>query len=217
MKEREFLNSISSLPVITTKQVTALLGEKAYSKVFLNRLMQRGSIRRVERGIYTIHDDPMIYATHMFYPSYISLLSAFQYHGTTTQLPINITVMTTRNHHIDNIEFIRIKEIWGYQKVVYLDFQIFMAELEKAIIDAILTEMTPLDEIQSALEECDLNKLTDFTMRMNTSSRKKIGYVADISGFFLERVHDSIKNDRNYVYYSTGERGNRWRVSNDRS
>ena len=161
MKEREFLQFVSNMPVFTTRQVSALISGKEYSKVYLHRLLKKKLIIHLKRGFYTVHDDPIIYASHIYYPSYISLLYAFQHYGTTTQLPKLIEVMTYRKDSILDIEFIKTGYLWGYHSLRYHDFEIFIADLEKAIIDAILTGRVPFDEIQAAIQGCDIKKLED--------------------------------------------------------
>jgi len=216
MKEREFLEMVRTLPVFTTKQISAILGDYRYSKVYLNRMIKKGLIRRLKRGFYTVHEDPLIFATHIYYPSYVSLWYAFQHYGTTTQLPITIEIMTYKNGSFQNMEFIKSRHLWGYHRIKHLGFDVFMSDIEKAIIDAVTTERVPLDEIQNAVKNCDIDKLEEYTMKMDISSMKKIGFVVELAGFFLEKVYKKIKKDRNYVHFYTTEKGNKWRVVSDR-
>ncbi len=215
MKEREFLELAGREPVITARQVASILGNQRYSKVYLHRLVKRGLIRRLKRGYYTVYDDPVVYATCMYHPSYISLWYAFHHHGTTTQLPRIIEVMTHRSGVIDQVEFIRTRELWGYHSIRYGGFRVFMADLEKAVIDAVTTERMPIDEIHAAVQDCDKGRLEEYALRMDLSTIKKVGYVAETAGHFMEALYDRIKEDRNYVHYFAAEKGNRWRVVGD--
>jgi predicted transcriptional regulator of viral defense system len=212
MNEREFLELTRREPVITTKQVAAALGDRGYAWTFLNRMLGRGLVRRLKRGYYTVHEDPVIYASHVHHPSYISLWYALQHYGTTTQLPVKVEVMARRSETIEKVEFIKTREMWGYKSVNYGGFRIFMAELEKAIIDAVDTERVPVDEVGNAMKTADLDKLEEYVLRMPVSTMKKIGYVAERAGHPLERLYDRIKEDRNYARYYAAEKGNRWRV-----
>ena len=216
MKEREFFEYVKNMPVFTTKQISALIGED-YAKVYLHRLIKRGRIIKLKRGYYTVHDDPVIFASHIYYPSYISLLYAFQHYGTTTQLPRLIDVMTCRKDSILEIEFIKIRYLWGYHTIRYRDFEIFIAELEKAIIDAVITERVPIDEIQNAIQRCDIKKLEEYTLRTNLSTMKKVGYVCELSGHFMKHAYQMVKKDRNYVTFFAVKGRNRWRLKSDRS
>ncbi len=178
----------------------------------MNKLVNRGQIQRIKRGFYTIHEDPVIYASHIHHPSYISLWYAFQHYGATTQLPVNIEVMSRRNEVLEKVELIRTRELWGYKPITYNGFRIFMADLEKAIIDAIDTERMPLDEIQNAIHMADPVVLERYALKMPVSTMKKIGYVAETAGFHLEALWKRVRDDRNYVRYYAAEKGNRWKV-----
>jgi predicted transcriptional regulator of viral defense system len=212
MNERDFLEFARRTPVFTTKQVAAALGDRSYSWVFLNRMVERGLIKRLKRGYYTAHEDPIIYASHIHHPSYISLWYAFQHYGTTTQLPARIEVMARRAEVVEKIELVRTSEMWGYAQVNYNGYRIFMADLEKAIIDAIETERVPVDEIVNAIGKADLKKLEEYALRMPVSAMKRIGYVAEMAGYPLEALFESVKDDRNYARYYAADKGNRWRV-----
>ncbi len=215
MKEREFQKFVSNIPVFTTKQISALIGDERYTKVYLHRLIKRKLINKLKRGFYTVHDDPVIYASHIYYPSYISLLYAFQHYGTTTQLPKLIEVMTYRKDSIPDIEFIKTGYLWGYHTIRYRDFEIFIADLEKAIIDAVITQRVPFDEIQTAIQGCDIKKLEEYTLRTNLSTIRKVGYVCEESGYYLKRAFEVVKKDRNYVHFFAARGNNRWRVKGD--
>jgi hypothetical protein len=69
MKEKDFLKLVGRYPVFTAKQVAAMHDDPGYSRVFLHRLVSSGEITRLRKGCYTTHADPMIYASHIEYPS----------------------------------------------------------------------------------------------------------------------------------------------------
>jgi len=215
MNEREFLGLVRSLPVFTTRQVASLVGGSRYAKVYLHRLMARGVVRRIGRSFYTIHEDPVVYATHIYYPSYISLWQAFQHHGVTTQLPAVIEVMAPRSGVLGSVEFIRSRHLWGYSAARYGDFGIFMADLEKAVLDALSTGRVPPDVAAGAIGKCDPGKLEKYALRMDIGTIKKVGYIAETGGLALERLHRRINKDRNYVRLAGARAPNRWRVKSD--
>ena len=171
----------------------------------------------MKRGFYTIYEDPVIYASHIYYPSYISNWYVFQYYGTTTQLPKQLDVMTYRYDSIRNIKFINTNQIWGYKNIKYGDFEIFIADLEKAVIDAVVTDRVPMDEILTAIKNCDIKKLEKYTIKYNHSTIKRVGYLSEFAGFFLDEAFELIRHDRNYAYLPTFVEKNRWRVTSDRS
>jgi predicted transcriptional regulator of viral defense system len=120
--------------------------------------------------------------------------------------------MARRAEVVEKIELVRTSEMWGYAQVNYNGYRIFMADLEKAIIDAIETERVPVDEIVNAIGKADLKKLEEYALRMPVSAMKRIGYVAEMAGYPLEALFESVKDDRNYARYYAADKGNRWRV-----
>jgi hypothetical protein len=92
---------------------------------------------------------------------------------------------------------------------------VFIADLEKAIIDAVATERVPMDEIQAAIQQCDRKKLEEYTLRTSLSTMKKMGYVSEAAGHFMKKTYDTVKEDRNYVRFFAVKGKNRWRVCGD--
>jgi predicted transcriptional regulator of viral defense system len=157
----------------------------------------------------------MVWATHIWYPSYISLWQAFSHHGVTTQLPAVIEVMARRNGSLGSVEFIRTRELWGYSAVTHGDFRIFMADLEKAVLDAVWTGRVPADDIVAAMKKCDAGKLERYALKMDNATMKRAGYLAQKAGFALERLRRAAMKDRNYARMPGVEPGNGWRVKGD--
>ncbi|MBM4250022.1 MAG: hypothetical protein FJ149_11485 [Euryarchaeota archaeon] len=214
MNEKAFLGTVSGLPAFTARQVGALVGA-GYAKVYLHRLARRGSVIRLGRGYYTVHEDPMVWATHIRYPSYISLWRAFNHHGATTQLPAVIEVMGRRGGSLLNVEFIRTGELWGFSAVKYGDFRIFMADLEKAVLDAVRTGRVPAEDIVAAIRQCDAGKLERYALRTDVATMKKAGYLAQETGLEMPRLRRRALRDRNYVGLPGARAGNGWRVKGD--
>lgn len=110
-------------------------------KVALSRLVQRGTITRLMKGVYT-HDLFFLnmeeFALRVYAPSYISFEWVLAHHGILSQQPHAITLATTRRtkqietpqnmlvyHHIQP------KLFWGYT----VHDTLLMAEPEKAFLD----------------------------------------------------------------------------------
>ncbi|MCQ8898325.1 MAG: hypothetical protein NQU48_02650 [Hadesarchaea archaeon] len=54
-------------------------------------------IREIERNKYTLHEDPLLIASSITWPSYISCWAALSHHHLTEQLRTAIHVVTTRS------------------------------------------------------------------------------------------------------------------------
>ena len=152
--------------------------DKTYAKVFLNRLKNRGIIKQIQRNVYTVQEDPLIIASRIIWPSYISLWAAFRHHNLTEQIPSKISVITARSKSRKNIQmmnttiiFEKIRPSWffGFSKINIQDFEVFMAEPEKALIDAVLLKKISTAEIYFILKENIKNistiKIVDYIIR----------------------------------------------------
>ena len=170
--------------------------DKTYAKVHLNRLKNRGIVKQIQRNVYTVKEDPLIIASRIIWPSYISLWAAFRYHNLTEQIPNKISVITTRSKSRENIQmmnttinFEKIRPSWffGFSKIKIQDFEVFIAEPEKALIDAVLLKKISTAEIYSLLSENIKNistkKLVDYILRTkNIALAKRFGWMLDSLG-----------------------------------
>jgi len=171
--------------------------DKTYAKVYLNRLKNKDVIKQIQRNVYTVQEDPLIIASRIIWPSYISLWAAFRYHDITEQIPNRISVVTTRAKSREKIQimnstivFERIKPLWffGFSKIRIKDFEVFMAEPEKALIDAVLLKKISTAEIYSILEDniksISSKKIVDYILRtQNNALAKRFGWMLDSLGF----------------------------------
>jgi len=154
----------------------------------------------------------MIYATNIYYPSYLSFSSAFQYYGITTQLPFRIMVATFKNRSLNDIELIKISDLYGYKRDRYNGFDIFIAEPEKAVIDSIIKGNTPLDELNNAIKICDISKLERYAVRSGKKVSRITGYLLEMNEIESEILRDFLGNDRNIAYTYYEVKKNNWMV-----
>ena len=207
----ELLNRFRSYPVFTLDTVCNINKKDAlYTKLYLNRLVKRGLIKRIQRGKYTVHDDPIIVATRIIWPSYISLWYALRYHDLTEQIPEKISVLTTSKKGLKRIEFlgksivfttIPAKYLFGYSKILISGFEVFMADPEKAIVDSVVQRKISLTEIFSIIEsEADklsFRLIVDHVLRTgNIAAAKRIGWM-------LERIGIVESRELEHVIYKT--------------
>jgi len=167
--------------------------DKTYAKMHLNRLKNRGIVKQIQRNVYTVQENPLIIASRIIWPSYISLWIAFRYHNLTEQIPNKISVITTRSKSRENIQimnttiiFEKIRPLWffGFSKIKIQDFEVFMAESEKALIDAVLLKKISTTEIYSLLREniknISIKKIVDYILRTkNNALAKRFGWMLE--------------------------------------
>ncbi|MEK6938817.1 MAG: hypothetical protein AABX04_07290 [Nanoarchaeota archaeon] len=148
--------ALRDYPVFTVRDLASLLNKKrdyAYLQAF--RWKKEKLIHEIEKGKYTLEDDPFLISSWIVWPSYISGWAALHYYHLTEQLPFTIQVITTRkrnkkviNYGNAKLEFTTVKSSFlkGFKQIMYQQHEIFIAEKEKALIDAVATRKMSLAE-----------------------------------------------------------------------
>ncbi len=189
-------------PVFSIGQLKAVLDTDYNGTVVkLNRLVNKGVLIRVMRGLYSLPaTDPLCISSFLERPSYISLWAALRYHGLTDQSPRIIDVINpkrseniTLNHQDGKFELRFIKtgpeRIFGCSRENIGGHSCFMADAEKTIVDCLLyISRVPLEETIGAVHKgMDPGKLIDYTNRIGKQSlKKRMGYLLERSGFDVE-------------------------------
>jgi len=203
--------------------------DPAYTKVYLNRLRKKGLVRKLQRNVYTTLEDPFIVASRIIWPSYISLWSALRYHDLTEQLPNEISVLTTRakSRRViamanTRIVFERISQsyFFGFSKIRAADFEVFVAEPEKAVIDAVLLRRISVSEIHSMLKDnlkaLSTERLIGYVQRTrNKALAKRFGWMLESLGCDageLEGMTYKTVIPLDYARPASGVKDERWGV-----
>lgn len=197
MKTLQILKKLEKYPTFDIETFANTIDkDKTYAKMHLNRLKNKGIVKQIQRNVYTIQEDPLVIASRIIWPSYISLWTAFRYHNLTEQMPNKISVITTRSKSCEKIQtmnttiiFEKICPSWffGFSKIRIQDFEVFMAEPEKALIDAVLLKKISIDEIYFILKENIKNisdkKIVDYILRTkNHALAKRFGWMLESLG-----------------------------------
>jgi len=148
--------ALGDYPVFTVRDLASLLNKKrGYAYLQAYRWKKRKLIYEIEKGKYTLEEDPFLVSSWIVWPSYISGWAALRYYHLTEQLPFTIQVITTRrrNKRILNygnvmLEFTAVKPPFfiGFQRIIQQEKEIFIAEKEKALVDALATRKMSLAE-----------------------------------------------------------------------
>src|SRR3989344_7428729 len=95
MKTIHLLKKLERLPLFTENDVAKIVNKSPkYIRTLLFRLNKEKLIRRIEKGKYTLHEDVLIFASHIVIPSYISLWTALRYYNMTQQQPTLFFVLS---------------------------------------------------------------------------------------------------------------------------
>lgn len=192
----EILKKLEKLPIFGVQEVSDIIEkEKEYAKVVLQRMKTAGLIQQIERDKYTTQKDPLIIASRIVWPSYISGWAAIRFYNLTTQLPSEISIITTRARKNRKLVFtntkivftrIRKEHFFGFEKRNYGGFEIFIAEKEKAIVDSIVFGMVSTEEAREIVKE---NKL-DIAIIKNYGKKFKSKAYSRIIDRFIGELND---------------------------
>lgn len=214
------LKQLDLYPIFTEKDILKITKTtKKYARTLLSRLVKKGYVYRIERGKYSLYDDPLVFSSHLAKSSYLSLWTALRYHNLTQQQPQNVFVMVKfpkRKITLSNttINFIATKHFWGYKTERYRDFDIFVAEPEKNIIDCLLARL-PLEYVIEAIElNQNPKKIAEYAKKTkNISLIKRLGYLLEKhknSSYGLKPL------DYNYILLNSakrkGKKNKKWRL-----
>lgn len=188
----------SESAVFTTQQLAVAMNMKvAPATVKLNRLVKKGVLVRIMRGKYSLPETNILaVASGIYHPSYVSLLAAFEHHGTTTQSPRIIDVINPVRSGRVGVElesgeyilrFVKVRSsfLTGYGRT-YLDGKVvLMAEKEKAVIDSLLfPRYMLLDEVMECIQSgIDMKKLIQLARETERQTvKKRLGHLLSAGG-----------------------------------
>jgi predicted transcriptional regulator of viral defense system len=128
------------MPVFTTNEIARISYQpKSNAIVSIKRMIDKGLLFRVAKGIYTLEPDPFLYASYIIPNSYISFNSALYLNKVIEQIPSTIQVIVPKRvkKEVDGITFIPFpkKAFFGFKKIVYRGYFIWVADNEKALVD----------------------------------------------------------------------------------
>jgi len=231
MEKILLVRQLEKYPVFNLKKIGEITGKtKGYAKLLVYRLKKKGIITEIEKNKFTTNNDPMVIASNMIWPSYISCWSALRYYNLTEQLPQDIFVITTKTRKkrivkFNNIKiiFIRVKPkyFFGYIKERYNNFDIFIAEKEKALIDSALFKKISFSEIcniiKNNLDILDTRLFLDYLIKIkNKTLIKRFGFLFDKlnMGVYkkIKRFIDSKYVVLDYALPAKGKKDRKWAV-----
>ena len=230
MKKTELLRELDKYAVFNLKKVKEIINtNNEYAKIVMHRLKKDNLIFEIERNKYTIQKDLLIIASNILWPSYISCWTALRYYNLTEQLPKNIFIITTKTKKKREIEFDNIKIIFlkttskyffGYKKERYRNFDIFIADKEKTIIDSVLFKKISLSEIYDSIknnkEEINFDLLINYLIKIkNKALIKRFGFLLDKLGIDAQKLNkliDSKYASLEYFVKAKGKKNKKWKV-----
>ncbi len=230
MKSYKFLSVLrnSRRAVFEFPDLVKILNKsEGYTKVFINRLVKKGLLFRLEKGKYFIESNPFLVASNVVFPSYISFLSALSYHKLTTQIPNTYFVVSLKQRkeircNNTSIKFVKFQKhrFFGFKREILNNKFLFVAEVEKAIIDSLyLPKYCPIQETFFALthSNLDLDKTLNYALRMRSDALlKRLGYLLELKGVDIStRIKKGLTGNfvkLNPFSPSTGVKNRKWKL-----
>lgn len=182
----DFLDKLAQFEkkYITVADLEKLLGrERASLKVLVHRLIKSGFLVRLKPGIYILPDNfaslPKI-ANQLYYPSYLSFISALSRYGIINQIPYSLTFATLKKSKTmtlakTEVVYSQIKPelYFGYK----LEGGINIAYPEKALLDQLYLASLGkayLDFEEVTLVDLDKKRFNQYSKRFPNRIRKGI-------------------------------------------
>jgi predicted transcriptional regulator of viral defense system len=184
MKRQKLIQKIETLgkELFTIKDLRKLFPEDAYINISVNRLLERGDLVKVIRGVYALKRDDLNIekiGAQLYYPSYISFESALARHGIINQGRYGLTLATTRHSKQINIAgvectYSRLKPalFFGFE----LMDRVFLASPEKAVLDELYLICMGKREGETSewyLDDLDRTKIQEYIQPFSASVKKK--------------------------------------------
>ena len=220
VKREEFMDYLTSngIKVFNIHDAAKIFGKP--EKYVSMRLTAMPKIKRATRGVYYVNDaDVSEIATKIVVPSYMSLISAFALHNVTTQMPLEIQVISPVQHRTleaegYEIRFIKFTQerIFGYSRINGS----MVAILEKAIVDSLYLNLYTNETMEVVMDNIallDEAKLIDYGMRMRSKATiSPLGYLLEMAGHEAGEL-EKLRSER---YVRFGDKGTykntKWRV-----
>jgi len=215
----KILDEVARKKVFTIDEIVRVSNvSKDVLKVILSRLEKKGWIERIEKGKYMVIPlgakkgeytlNEFVIGSLLVKPSVISYWSALSYYGLTEQIPAVIFIQTTSRKKKQELEIfgvrykiVRIKErkFFGIDRVWIDEFQIYITDKEKTIIDCLDKPKYcgGVVEIVKALRNNNFNfgKLSEYATKIgNSGVVRRLGYLSDILGLKIDLPEVKVRN-----------------------
>ncbi|UCE74051.1 MAG: hypothetical protein JSV56_13695 [Methanomassiliicoccales archaeon] len=229
MRDIEFLGLVrnSKLAVFTPKDISRLIRRSPdYVYTYLNRLIRRNLISRIEQGKYSLPGTPIeSVATNLLFPSYISFLSAFYYHKITVQIPRELTIVSIRSKKPIEyqgyiIKFVKFQpeKVFGYERNKN-GYVWYLGSVEKSLTDSLyLPENCSISDSLIAIKKgINSNKLIEYGIKMGSIvTLKRIGYLLDSVGIDVYDILNPHLNGKydplDPILPKNGEKDKKWKL-----
>ncbi|MBI5392602.1 hypothetical protein HZA96_01915 [Candidatus Woesearchaeota archaeon] len=168
--------------VVDNASLQKYVKDKSYTKQIVHHLLRKGKIKKITKGLYTIHNDPQL-AVFCFKPAYLGLQDALSMHNLWEQetIPIIITTRKIRqgirtvfgaNVLIRRIEK---KHFFGYEHMQQGNLYLPYSDIEKTFIDLVYYNEQINDEtLKMIRKKINNGKLLAYLKDYNEITKKRV-------------------------------------------
>jgi predicted transcriptional regulator of viral defense system len=175
---REYLRRT---PVASMNSISALVPDRNYAHVLMSHLLERGEVRRITTGYYTVYEEPSL-LVYCLRPAYIGLQDAMSFHELWEQ-ETNPVVVTARKVRPgvrkvfgQNVVVRRIspEHFFGYDYLASGDFLLPVSDVEKTFIDMVYFREMRRDIVDGFRERIDREKLGRYLKKYRVGFRRRV-------------------------------------------
>ena len=190
MKFLELKNELKDFPIFSLSDIKNI--EPAFHRRRLNEWQDKGYIKKIIRGYYLFSDigvdEEILFkiSNQIYYPSYVSLESAFSFYNLIPETLYEITAVSTRKTYSFKTslgEFIfhsiASKLFFGYSLTKNKNYYVKIASIEKSLLDYFylhpnLQTVSDFDSLrinqETLIEQVNENKLKEYLKKFNQKS-----------------------------------------------
>jgi len=178
-------NLFKKSPIVDFKSIERIIGKSKksnYAKLLVSNLLKKGRIKKIGKGVYTIHDEISL-AVFSFKPAYLGLQSALSHYGlwdqetnpiiiTTKKVRRGIRTLMGRNILVRNIDK---KYFFGIECIKEGNFYLPYSSIEKTFIDLIVFNQKFDEEVlKNIKKKINKSKLLSFLKKYPLNIRKRV-------------------------------------------
>ena len=201
------------------------------AKMTVERLVRKRWVARIMKGKYLIvplsagvegrYSEHEFIIASLFKPAYIGYWTTLNYYGFTEQIPNIIFVATRRkikSRVIFGIEFrfvyLSERKFFGFTELNISGYSVYISDKEKTIVDCLdkpkyCGGMTEVMKAFSMVDELNMDRLTDYAIKMSGAVVKRLGVILDMHGIDSKLLKDHV-SDSYTVFDPRGERRGRY-------
>src|SRR5438445_3842003 len=178
-KVREFMRRT---PAFRARDVEMIVNDGGYAALLLHNLAKRGEVKRITKGWYTVHDDPLV-SVFGFKPAYIGLQEALSLRELWEQ-ESNVVLVTAlrvrpgvRRVMGSNVVLHRMRDryVFGFDYLKYGEFMLPVSDREKTLIDLVYFNESPGGRVMRRIAKgADKGKLNRYLQSYPKAFRRRV-------------------------------------------